>query len=143
MKEGQKYIYYLGEDDKATLLASPLVGKFQDKGFQVILADDPLDETLFNALRKYKKYKIINIARSDSKKANNPRKVNDKHFDILEPASTKAEIKPPERAEVEHIANIDAENRKVAGGLESEEGLETLELQRLLQGNHKQQAAEL
>jgi len=38
-----------------------------EEGYEVILGDDPLDETLFHQFREYKNYKIINVARNDFK----------------------------------------------------------------------------
>lgn len=67
MKEGQKHIYYLGGEDKAILSFSPLIERLIKEGYEVILGDDPLDETLFNSFREYKSYKIVNVARTDFK----------------------------------------------------------------------------
>jgi HSP90 family molecular chaperone len=67
MKEGQKHIYYLGGEDKAVLAFSPLIERLQKEGYEVILGDDPLDETLFTSFRDYKSYKIVNVARTDFK----------------------------------------------------------------------------
>jgi heat shock protein beta len=46
---------------------SPLIERLQKEGYEVILGDDPLDETLFSSFREYKKYKIVNVARNDFK----------------------------------------------------------------------------
>ena len=51
MKEGQKHIYYIGGEDKAVLSFSPLIERLQKEGYEVILGDDPLDETLFSSFR--------------------------------------------------------------------------------------------
>ena len=51
MKEGQKHIYYLGGEDKAVLSFSPLIEKLTKEGYEVILGDDPLDETLFSSFK--------------------------------------------------------------------------------------------
>lgn len=67
MKEGQKHIYYLGGSDREVLQKSPLIEKLVSEGYEVILGDDPLDETLFSSFREYKGYKIINVARTDFK----------------------------------------------------------------------------
>ena len=67
MKEGQKHIYFLGGSNKETLLHSPLIEKLVSEGYEVILGDDPLDETLFNSFKEYKKHKIVNVARTDFK----------------------------------------------------------------------------
>lgn len=67
MKEGQKYIYFLGGEDRNTLQYSPLIERLVQEGYEVILGDDPLDETIFNMFREYNSYKIMNVARNDFK----------------------------------------------------------------------------
>lgn len=67
MKEGQKHIYYLGGSDREVLQNSPLIEKLVHEGYEVILGDDPLDETLFSTFKEYKTYKIVNVARTDFK----------------------------------------------------------------------------
>ncbi len=67
MKEGQKHIYYLGGEDREFLQHSPLIEKLVKEGYEVILGDDPLDETLFTTFKEYKTYKIVNVARTDFK----------------------------------------------------------------------------
>ena len=67
MKEGQKHIYYIGGSDREVLQHSPLIEKLVSEGYEVILGDDPLDETLFSTFREYKTYKIVNVARTDFK----------------------------------------------------------------------------
>lgn len=67
MKEGQKHIYYLGGEDREYLQDSPLIEKLINEGYEVILGDDPLDETLFSSFKEYKTYKIVNVARADFK----------------------------------------------------------------------------
>lgn len=67
MKEGQKHIYYLGGEDREYLQDSPLIEKLVNEGYEVILGDDPLDETLFSSFKEYKSYKIVNVARADFK----------------------------------------------------------------------------
>ena len=44
-----------------------LIEKLVKEGYEVILGDDPLDETLFTSFREYKTYKIVNVARTDFK----------------------------------------------------------------------------
>lgn len=67
MKEGQKYIYYLGGEDRNTLQHSPLIERLVSEGYEVVLGDDPLDETIFNIFREYNTYKIVNVAKVDFK----------------------------------------------------------------------------
>ena len=51
MKEGQKNIYYLGGEDRNTLQYSPLIERLISEGYEVILGDDPLDETIFSVFK--------------------------------------------------------------------------------------------
>lgn len=67
MKEGQKHIYFLGGEDKNTLQYSPLIERLINEGYEVILGDDPLDETIFSQYKEYKTYRIVNVARNDFK----------------------------------------------------------------------------
>lgn len=67
MKEGQKYIYFLGGEDRNNIQYSPLIERLVHEGYEVILGDDPLDETIFTKFREYNSYKIINVAKSDFK----------------------------------------------------------------------------
>lgn len=46
---------------------SPLIEKLVKEKYEVILGDDPLDETLFSTFKEYKGYKIVNVARTDFK----------------------------------------------------------------------------
>jgi HSP90 family molecular chaperone len=63
MKHGQKHIYFLGGDNRETLQHSPLIEKLIASGYEVILGDDPLDETVFGSYKQYKESRIINVAR--------------------------------------------------------------------------------
>ena len=67
MKEGQKNIYFLGGQDKNTLQYSPLIERLTSEGYEVVLGDDPLDETIVQYLKEYNSYKIINVAKNDFK----------------------------------------------------------------------------
>ena len=67
MKEGQKHIYFLGGEDKNTLQHSPLIERLVSEGYEVILGDDPLDETIFTVFKEYNSYRIVNVARNDFK----------------------------------------------------------------------------
>ena len=48
-------------------MKSPFIEKLVAQGYEVILGDDPLDETLFHQFREYKNYRIINVAKNDFK----------------------------------------------------------------------------
>src|SRR5690606_30475770 len=44
MKEGQDAIYFLTGASKETLAKSPLLEKFAERGYEVLLFSDPVDE---------------------------------------------------------------------------------------------------
>ena len=67
MKEGQKHIYFLGGQNREVIQKSPLIEKLVSEGYEVILGDDSLDESLFANFKDYKGYKIVNVARTDFK----------------------------------------------------------------------------
>lgn len=48
-------------------------------GYEVILGDDPLDETVFSHFKQYKDYRIINVARNDFK---DPTKTDDTRKEV-------------------------------------------------------------
>lgn len=74
MKPNQKHIYFLGGDNRETLQHSPLIEKLVSSGYEVILGDDPLDETVFSNFKQYKEFRIVNVARNDFK---DPTKTDD------------------------------------------------------------------
>jgi HSP90 family molecular chaperone len=67
MQKGQKHIYYLGGENREILQYSPLIEKLILSGYEVILGDDPLDETVFSNFKQYKDFRINNVARNDFK----------------------------------------------------------------------------
>ena len=79
MKPGHKHIYYLGGENRETLQYSPLIEKIVQAGYEVILGDDPLDETVFNNFKQYKDYRIVNVARNDFK---DPTKTDDTRKEV-------------------------------------------------------------
>lgn len=67
MKTDQKQIYFLGGEDRKIVAESPLIEKLVADGYEVILGDDPLDETVFSSFKQYKEFRIVNVARNDFK----------------------------------------------------------------------------
>jgi HSP90 family molecular chaperone len=49
------------------LVHSPLIERLVDEGYEVILGEDPLDETIFSNFKEYKTLKIVNVAKNDFK----------------------------------------------------------------------------
>merc|ERR1719327_1648438 len=65
MKEGQDTILYLPGDTKDGILKSPILKKYQKRGYEVLLLDDPIDEFTTQHLTEYEKKKIKSISKDD------------------------------------------------------------------------------
>ncbi len=67
MKTGQKAIYYITGTDEKNLRASPLLEAYKNKGFEVLIMADDIDDIVIPSLMKYKDFdlKAVNRAGSD------------------------------------------------------------------------------
>lgn len=65
MPEAQKEIYYLVGDNKATIKGNPNLEAFREKGYEVLLLSDPIDEFMVGTLTEYKEKKLHDISRGD------------------------------------------------------------------------------
>lgn len=68
-KKGQKQIFYLAEVGKPidTLKKSIFVEKLDARGYEVLLLNEPLDEVLFQNLRRWKKIAFQDVAKAGLK----------------------------------------------------------------------------
>ncbi len=66
MKEDQKSIYYITGDNEETLRNSPLLEAYKEKGIEVLIMDDEIDEIVIPTLVKYKEKELKAINRSGS-----------------------------------------------------------------------------
>ena len=67
MKSDQKAIYYITGTDEKNLRASPLLEAYKNKGFEVLIMADEIDDIVIPSLMKYKDFdlKAVNRAGSD------------------------------------------------------------------------------
>ncbi len=68
MKQDQKSIFYISGSDEKNLRANPLVKAYTDKGFEVLIMDDDIDDIVIPGFGKYKnefELKAVNRAGSD------------------------------------------------------------------------------
>ncbi len=65
MKDDQDTILYLPGDSKEAILKSPILKKYQKKGYEVLLLFDPIDEFCTQHLTEYEKRKVKSIAKDD------------------------------------------------------------------------------
>lgn len=65
MKPDQDTILYLPGDSKDSILKSPILKKYQKKGYEVLLLGDPIDEFCVQHLSEYERRKVKSIAKDD------------------------------------------------------------------------------
>ena len=68
MKPDQKSIFYISGSDEKNLRANPLVKAYTDKGFEVLIMDDDIDDIVILGFGKYKnefELKAVNRSGSD------------------------------------------------------------------------------
>jgi len=67
MKPKQEQIYFLAGEDKTAVSKSPLIQKILEKGGEVLILDDPIDEFCLQNLGEYEKKKLKNVAKGEFK----------------------------------------------------------------------------
>lgn len=63
MKEGQEHIYYLTGPSRARLESSPHIEAFREKGYEVLLLTDPVDEVWVEQVREFDGTPLQSIAK--------------------------------------------------------------------------------
>ena len=66
MKPDQKAIYYITGSDEKNLRANPLLKAYVEKGFEVLVMDDDIDEVVIGGYGKYKDFELKAVNRSGS-----------------------------------------------------------------------------
>jgi molecular chaperone HtpG len=67
MPDKQKTIYYVTGDGREKAGNSPVVEKLTSRGYDVLLATEPLDEIMFESLREFKDKSIVDAAKEGLK----------------------------------------------------------------------------
>lgn len=65
MKPHQKDIYFITGESLTQIKSTPYMEKLNEKGFEVLLCNDPIDEWVMGSLTTYKDKKLQSITRND------------------------------------------------------------------------------
>ncbi|GAA4311574.1 molecular chaperone HtpG [Streptomyces venetus] len=65
MKDGQEDIYYLTGESRQSIENSPHMEAFRDKGIEVLLLTDPVDEVWVDAVGEYEGKKLRSVAKGE------------------------------------------------------------------------------
>jgi len=63
LKEGQKTIYYIINENYESIMNSPYIEKFKNKDYNVIFMTEPVDEYLMETFKEYKEHKFVCIGK--------------------------------------------------------------------------------
>ena len=136
VKEGQTTIYYITGDDIPTLRNNPQLEAFKEKGLEVLLLVDPIDEFWVQTLTNFKGYPIKHVAQADV----------DLKFERKEPKADDGSLKKLTDFMAELFKNevgkvVPTEKlTKSPVSLTVENGQMSIHLERLMR-NHQQQTA--
>jgi HSP90 family molecular chaperone len=65
MKDDQDTILYLSGDSLESIARSPILRKYEQNGYEVLMLDDPIDEFTTQHLTEYEKRKVKAISKDD------------------------------------------------------------------------------
>jgi molecular chaperone HtpG len=126
MKEGQEHIYYLTGESKALLEASPHLEAVKDKGYEVLLLVDPIDEFMMRVMTEYQSKKFQALGKGavdlggsadEKKKEEEERKDREKALgSVLEAFQTRLdahvkEVRVSTRLKESAVCLVDDENQ--------------------------------
>merc|ERR1711967_198486 len=61
MKEGQKDIFYITGESRASVAQSPFIESLKKKGFEVLYLVDPIDEYMVQQMKDYEDHKLKSV----------------------------------------------------------------------------------
>lgn len=133
MDKEQKAIYYITGDDAKTLACNPQLDAFREKGVEVLLLTDPIDEFWTQTLLSYKGFDVKHISQADLKLniKRDDKKANDNGLAKL--VLNMTEWFKGEVGKVEVTENL----IKSPASLTVEQGQMSIHLERLMR-NHQQ-----
>lgn len=135
-KADQKAIYYITGDDVPTLRNNPQLEAFKEKGIEVLLLTDPIDEFWTQTLTTYKTFAIKHISQADIDLKVERKEAKAGDGDLQKLASLMAEMFKSEVGKVEVTEKL----TKSPAALNVENGQMSIHLERLMR-NHQQQTA--
>lgn len=83
MKEGQEEIYYILSPSKAEALASPYMEGLTNKGYEVLILTDDIDDIVISALREYKGKVFKSVVKGDINLTEEEKKEKEKKTEEL------------------------------------------------------------
>ena len=129
----QKDIYYITGDDAKTLACNPLLEAFKEKGIEVLLLTDPIDEFWTQTLLMYKGKSLKHISQADIKLdvTRDAQKANQEGLDLL--------IKNMKEWFKEEVGAVEMTEKltKSPASLTVQDGQMSIHLERLMR-NHQQ-----
>jgi len=63
MKEGQKDIYYITGESRASVAQSPFIESLKNKGYEVLYLVDPIDEYMVQQMKDYDDHKLKSVTK--------------------------------------------------------------------------------
>ena len=135
-KEDQKAIYYITGDDVPTLKNNPQLEAFKQKGIEVLLLVDPIDEFWTQVLTTYKTFAVKHISAADIDLKIKRKDKKAGEGDLKKLTDFMAELFKNEVGKVE----VSEKLTKSPAALNVENGQMSIHLERLMR-NHQQQTA--
>lgn len=135
-KAEQKSIYYITGDDVPTLRNNPQLEAFKEKGIEVLLLTDPIDEFWTQTLTNYKTFAVKHISQADMDLKIERKEPKAPEGELAKLTTMMAEMFKTEVGKVEVTEKL----TKSPAALNVAEGQMSIHLERLMR-NHGQQTA--